>query len=194
MRIIAGSLKGRRLRTPTWPGLRPTSDRLRETLFNIVGPRLESARVLDGYAGTGAIGIEALSRGAAHVVFVDRDPRAVRLVAENLERCGVRNGYAIIRADLARGATPGGGRGFDLVMLDPPYEDPEAAVVVARAGAWLTAGGLLVLEHARRQPAPPVAGPLRHTRTVTSGDSALSFYEPTAAPLPEDDATTPSPR
>src|SRR5690348_2883385 len=89
MRIIAGSLKGRRLKTPTWAGLRPTSDKLRETLFNILAPRVAGARVLDGYAGTGALGIEALSRGAASVTFVERDRRAQGLIEENLARCGV---------------------------------------------------------------------------------------------------------
>ena len=88
MRIIAGELKGRRLKTPKWTGLRPTSDKLRETLFNVVAPRVEGARVLDYYAGTGAIGIEAISRGAAHVAFVDADPRALMLIAENLRHCG----------------------------------------------------------------------------------------------------------
>ena len=78
MRVIAGTLKGRRLQTPTWDGLRPTSDKLRETLFNVVAARVGEARVLDGFAGTGAVGIEALSRGAAHVTLVESDPRAVR--------------------------------------------------------------------------------------------------------------------
>src|SRR5881296_1647079 len=102
MRVIAGSLKGRRLKTPTWDGLRPTADKLRETLFNILAPRTAGARVLDGYAGTGAIGIEALSRGAAHVTFVERDRRAQALIAENLARCGIADGYAIIRASFDR--------------------------------------------------------------------------------------------
>ena len=88
MRIIAGELKGRRLKTPDWAGLRPTSDRLRETLFNILAPRIAGARVLDGYAGTGAVGIEALSRGAAHVTFVEQDRRAVQLIETNLRALG----------------------------------------------------------------------------------------------------------
>ena len=92
MRVIAGSFKGRRLVTPTWAGLRPTSDKLRETLFNVVAARVPGARVLDGFAGTGAFGIEAVSRGAAHVTFVDRDRRATALVAENLDRCRVEGG------------------------------------------------------------------------------------------------------
>src|SRR5207248_9150143 len=100
MRIIAGSLKGRRLNAPTWAGLRPTSDKLRETLFNILAPRVAGARVLDGYAGTGAIGIEAMSRGAASVTFVETDRRAQRLIEENLARCGTANGCVIIRASV----------------------------------------------------------------------------------------------
>src|SRR5262245_30855762 len=101
MRVIAGTLKGRRLDAPTWDGLRPTSDKLRETLFNIVAPRIGGARVLDGFAGTGALGLEALSRGASHVTFVERDRRAAALITENLEVCGIRDGYTIERGDLA---------------------------------------------------------------------------------------------
>ena len=82
LRIIAGALKGRRIDTPRWAGLRPTSDRLRETLFNILGPRIPGARVLDGFSGTGAVGLEAISRGAADVMFVDHDPRAIALHLE----------------------------------------------------------------------------------------------------------------
>src|SRR5512139_1349027 len=95
MRVIAGQFKGRRLKTPTWKGLRPTSDKLRETLFNILSPRVGGARVLDGYAGTGAVGIEALSRGAAHVTFIEKDRRAAALITANLATCGVEQGYTI---------------------------------------------------------------------------------------------------
>src|SRR5687768_14431847 len=120
MRIIAGRLKGRRLKAPAWEGLRPTSDRLRETLFNILAPRMDGARVLDGYAGTGAVGIEAVSRGAAHVTFVEQDRRAVALIEENLTACGVVGGYTILRGDVA---TVLAGLGtFDLILLDPPYD------------------------------------------------------------------------
>ncbi len=126
VRVIAGSLKGRQLTSPTWAGLRPTSDRLRETLFNVLSSRVAGARVLDGYAGTGAVGIEAISRGAAQVTFVEREPRALALVAENLARCGVLSSYAIIRATVARSVevlrndpafVP-----FDVIFLDPPYD------------------------------------------------------------------------
>jgi 16S rRNA (guanine966-N2)-methyltransferase len=183
MRIIAGTLKGRQLETPTWPGLRPTSDKLRETLFNIVAARVGGARVLDGYAGTGAVGIEALSRGASHVTFVEDDRRAQGLIARNLSRCGIREGYAIIRGSLARALTSLRGATFDLVLLDPPY-DEHAGEPIAIAGQHLASGGLLVLEHARRSAAPAVAGGLVRTRQVISGDSALSMYE--AGPVAPD--------
>ena len=101
MRVIAGRFKGRRLKTPSWTGLRPTSDKLRETLFNILAPRLEGARVLDGFAGTGAVGIEALSRGVAHVTFVEQDRRAAALIAANLDVCGQKQGYTIECGDVA---------------------------------------------------------------------------------------------
>src|ERR1051325_7109635 len=95
MRVIAGEFKGRRLETPTWDGLRPTSDKLRETLFNILASRIVGARVLDGFAGTGAIGIEALSRGASHVTFVEKDRRALALIARNLAICEEPQRYTI---------------------------------------------------------------------------------------------------
>ena len=127
MRVIAGALKGRRLKTPTWDGLRPTSDKLRETLFNMLAPRIAGARVLDGYAGTGAVGIEALSRGAAHVDVrraATGAPQA--LIAENLAHCGVADGYAIIRAQrrAARSQRWPPIAPFDIILLDPPYDDP----------------------------------------------------------------------
>ena len=100
MRIIAGEYKGRRLAAPTWDGLRPTSDKLRETLFNILAPRIEGARVLDGYAGTGAVGIEAISRGAAHVTFIENNRRAAALIASNLKECGIEGGYTIQCAEV----------------------------------------------------------------------------------------------
>jgi 16S rRNA (guanine966-N2)-methyltransferase len=176
MRVIAGSLKGRRLKAPTWDGLRPTSDKLRETLFNILAVRIAGARVLDGYAGTGAIGIEAISRGAARVAFVERDRRAQALIAENLAHCGVTDGYVIIRASVARAIDDLHGDPFDIMIFDPPYdEQPEDDL--ASAGERLAAGGVLVLEHPRRRPSREELGGLRRTRDVTSGDSALTFYE-----------------
>src|SRR4029434_1253625 len=105
VRVIAGSLKGRRLKAPTWDGLRPTSDKLRETLFNILAPRIAGARIVDVYAGTGALGIEALSRGALDVTFIEQDRRAQALIAENLAHCGISTGYTILRSDALRAVT-----------------------------------------------------------------------------------------
>ena len=179
MRIIAGTLKGRRLESPTWDGLRPTSDKLRETLFNILASRpggVVGVRVLDGYAGTGAIGIEAISRGASHVTFVERDPRAQALIAANLDRCGIANGYVIIRAsaDRAFADLAGAASIFDIVALDPPYD--QSAGEITAAASIVAPGGVLVLEHARRSKAPDAIGPLARTREVIAGDSTLSFY------------------
>ncbi len=145
----------------------------------MLAPRVAGARVLDLFAGTGALGIEALSRGAASVVFVEQDPRAAALVAANLRHCGLEQGCAIIRATAARalgtlrsrpGFTP-----FDIVLLDPPYDHaPESAL--DGVDAVVAEQGVVVLEHARRTPVPERAGRLVRHREIPSGDSALSFY------------------
>jgi 16S rRNA (guanine(966)-N(2))-methyltransferase RsmD len=176
LRIIAGSLRGRRLDVPDWAGLRPTSDKLRETLFNVLGPRIVGARVLDGYAGTGAVGIEALSRGAAHVTFVDSDRRAIRLIESNLERCGLNERYAIIRVDFARTPPLFTADPFDIVFLDPPYGKNEMTAALASAAALAVPGMLFVVEHAKRDAPPPQEGRLALTRDLASGDSGLAFY------------------
>ena len=176
MRIIAGRHKGRRLKAPSWEGLRPTSDTLRETLFNVLAPRVEGARVLDGYAGTGAIGIEALSRGAAHVTFIEKSRRAAALIAENLKTCGVEGGYTIQCAEVAAAldALPAADA-FDLILLDPPYDIENVSAALEVAARRVAAGGLVVLERAaRREPDAPAA--LRRTRDVKSGDSTLTFF------------------
>ena len=177
MRVIAGRYKGRRLAAPTWPGLRPTSDRLKESLFEILSSVLPGARVLDGFAGSGALGIEALSRGAADVVFVEQDGRAAALVERNLAHCGIAGGYAIIRAEfgLALRQMPAGSR-FDLALLDPPYDEPDLAAVLDQAAGRMAPGGVMVLEHASRRPVPERAGGFAAGRRVTAGDSAVTFY------------------
>jgi 16S rRNA (guanine966-N2)-methyltransferase len=184
VRVIAGTLKGRRLKAPSWEGLRPTSEKLRETLFNILAPRIGGARVLDGYAGTGALGIEAVSRGAAGATFVDDDRRAQALIADNLAHCGIENLCAIIRAKVGRAleslpADPAF-EAFDIVLLDPPYAPERRGhfdAILRAAGGILAPHGVVVLEHARRASVPETAGDLARTRTVDAGDSALSFYE-----------------
>jgi 16S rRNA (guanine(966)-N(2))-methyltransferase RsmD len=181
MRIIAGSLKGRRLKTPSWEGLRPTSDKLRETLFNILGARVQGARVLDGFAGTGAVGIEAISRGAAHVAFVEFDRRAAALIEENLTAAGVREGYTIYCSDLLSSlqGLPSGVE-FDVLVLDPPYDWADVEPALEAAGRHLASGGVLVLERSRRKE-PPVPASLTRVRDVKSGDSILTFFSARAA-------------
>ena len=189
MRIIAGTLKGRRLDPPNWEGLRPTSDKLRETLFNVLAPRMAGARVLDGYAGTGALGLEAISRGASHVTFVERERRAQQLIAGNIARCGIAEGYVIIRSSVLQAIDALRGEpSFDIVLLDPPYAGPRAPSgefseisndihdVLEAVGAIVKSDGVVVLEHARKRPPPAAAGTLVRSRELTSGDSALTFY------------------
>ena len=179
MRVIAGTFKGRRLLAPRWTSLRPTSDKVKETLFNVLAPEIRDVRVLDAYAGTGALGIEALSRGAQTATFIERDPRARDLIVENLAHCGILEGCAIIRASVTRGLdtlrqTPAFVP-FDIVLLDPPYE-LEAADALTGIEAVTRPGGLVVLEHARRRPSPDMVGHLVRTRELPSGDTALTFY------------------
>jgi len=175
MRVIAGTLKGRQIDAPKWEGLRPTSDKLRETLFNVIAPRIQDARVLDGFAGTGAVGIEALSRGAAHVTFVERDARAVALIETNLQRCGIADRYAIIRARFA-GTKLSESEAFDVIFLDPPYGAAELLSAIDAAEPLVQAPTLLIVEHARRDASPESRSGLVRTRLLTSGDSALSFF------------------
>jgi len=190
MRIVAGEFRGRALKSPKWEGLRPTSDRLRETLFNILGPSIQGASVLDGFAGTGAIGIEALSRGAARVVFVERDPRAVQLIDANLaplistERLAPlaasdRPKPVIIRAGFAEAVQRLAGEVFDVIVLDPPYAEHAAAEALEAALPLVSHGAAtrLIIEHGTRHTPPAGHSGVRLTRTVTAGDSALSFYE-----------------
>lgn len=175
MRIIAGIHKGRRLKAPTWDGLRPTSDKLRETLFNILAPRMAGARVLDVYAGTGAIALEALSRGASVAVCIERDRRAASLAEENRRTVGEEARCMIVRDDAVRAlATSLPAGPFDVIVLDPPYEQRDVADVLSRAANQRAEGAVMVLEHASRRP-PQVPPGLQVARTVTSGDSALSF-------------------
>lgn len=191
MRIIAGAHRGRRLATPDWPGLRPTSDRLRETLFNVLAPEVKGSRVLDVYAGTGAVGLEAHSRGAAAVTFIERDRRAVALLRRNAAQCDADACAIVAReaVEALRMALPGP---FDIVFLDPPYADPSRDAALPLAASHVAAGGVLVLEHATREAAPTTAGPLVRTRTLRQGDSSLTFYRQVAgeegeAPPADDD-------
>lgn len=179
MRIIAGEFRGRRLKAPTWDGLRPTSDKLRETLFNLLAPRIAGAAMLDLFAGTGAVGLESLSRGAAHAVCVEQDRRAAALIAQNAALCGVSDRCVIIRDTTERALQHRlDGMTFDVVVLDPPYDFEPLGAVLDATMRHLAPDGVVILEHAFRRAVPPVAG-ARQVRTVRSGDSALTIFEAT---------------
>ena len=176
MRIIAGTNKGRTLKAPKWDGLRPTSDKLRGTLFNILQSRVAGARFLDVFSGTGAVALEALSRGAVGATCVESDRRAAALIEENVSLCREKERCVIIRDVVERALLkplPGGP--FDIVVLDPPYDYAQLDAAVANAAAQRAEGGVVILEHASRV-TPPQPDGITLTRTVSSGDSALSFY------------------
>jgi 16S rRNA (guanine(966)-N(2))-methyltransferase RsmD len=183
LRVIGGERRGYRLRAPAGPRLRPTSDRVREALFDILSGRVEGARFLDLYAGSGAVGIESLSRGALECVLVESDRLAVRAIRRNLEVCGYVSRARVIRAllpeALGRLEAP---RSFDLVFVDPPYGDAGAGAVLERLarGDLLAPGAEVVLEHDRRDPAPDPRA-LTKFRSVRHGDTVLSFYRARAA-------------
>jgi len=154
MRVVGGQLRGRRLNTPRFPGLRPTADRLRESLFNILvhayGDPVTGARVLDLFAGTGALGLEALSRGAAFALFVDDAADARALLRENVASLGLGGVSRIFRRDATRLGPAHPNEPFSLAFLDPPYGKglAEKALVSARDGGWLVPAALVVVEEA----------------------------------------------
>ena len=175
LRLTGGEARGRRLKALRGLRTRPTSDRVREALFDILGARIEGARFLDAYAGTGAVGCEALSRGAGRAVFLERDPIALGLIAENL-KLGAWSGAAEIvegdaRAALRRLGTTG--KRFEIVYLDPPYDDPALAEVLALSARLLTPGGMVIVEH-RSSVAVELPDGLLPFRSYRHGDAALT--------------------
>ena len=180
MRIIGGDLKGRKLRPIRGISIRPTSDRLRESLFNILGDRVRNAVVLDLFAGTGALGIEALSRGAHSAVFVDRYKGALSAVEENLRQCGIQNRSRVVRWDIVRGLSciRGHRPPFTLVFMDPPYERNLAAPALnhlAESRA-LDTGSLIIVEHSVHEPAPDPHREWTITDQRRYGKSLVTFY------------------
>ena len=186
MRIIAGLYRSRRLAAPPGLSTRPTSDRLRETLFNVLAPRIQGAAFLDLYAGSGAVGLEALSRGAARVTFVERAPAALKVLRGNLARFGIGSGVrvhagsvgAFLRSAAATGAIT---ERYDVVFLDPPYDAAEeyAATFALLGGdvqGILASGAMAVAEHRRKQALDEQYGSLKRTRRLEQGDAALSFF------------------
>ncbi len=195
MRIIAGKYGGRKLKSPPSLKTRPTSDRLRETLFNILAPRIEGARFLDLCAGSGAVGIEALSRGAAHVTFVDQSRKMCGLIEESLAALKVddaevdidisealaflRNQTAKTTPSLTVGLPPPFVEPFDIIFFDPPYAaDYEAVLdyVGENTARLLTPDGVIIVEHYKKRELGEEFGLLRRNRALKQGDSTLGFY------------------
>lgn len=160
--------------------VRPTSDRLRETLFNVIAPRIEDARFLDLCAGSGAVGIEALSRSASHATFVDRSRRSCTLIEANLELCRVPEDQHVIYCSeayefLRQTTLPA----WDIVYFDPPYKQDylkTLGFLGANASKLLTGGGLVIVEHHHKNALPEIIGDLVRARVLKQGDSSLSFY------------------
>jgi 16S rRNA (guanine(966)-N(2))-methyltransferase RsmD len=183
MRIIAGTFRSRPLQAPAGLATRPSSDRLRETLFNVLAPRIEGAHFLDLYAGSGAVGLEALSRGAEHVVFVEHAPAALKVLQANLARLRLMAGFSIQSGSVGaylRLALPES-KQFDLVFLDPPYDETkEYATTLGLLGSaaanLLAVGAVVIAEHRRKERLEDCYGLLARTRLLEQGDAALSFY------------------
>jgi 16S rRNA (guanine(966)-N(2))-methyltransferase RsmD len=186
VRIVAGTHRGRPLVGPKGPGLRPTADRVRESLFNLLGQFFEGGEVLDLYAGTGALAFEALSRGMSRAVLVDPGAESARLVAENARALEMEGRVEFLRMPVAR-AVPRlaeEGRRFALVFADPPYAE-QVAAEVARAvgdGGLLAEGGTLVVEHGRREVAPDTVGGLQREDSRRFGDTVVSLYRTATVP------------
>jgi len=192
VRIIGGESRGRRLKAPRGRSVRPTSDRTREALFNMLADRVAGSRFLDLFAGVGAVGLEALSRGAERVVMVEASERAARAIEDNAGAVGVRERMTLIRGKAVpavRGLAAAGAK-FDVVFMDPPYRDrkalEQALAEVARPEGILTPDAVVVLEHSAHAAPPADAGILVAERSRRFGEGALTFFRPRSAEEPTD--------
>ena len=174
MRVISGSVRGRRLKTPENYDIRPTTDNVKESLFNIIQFDIEGRRVLDLFAGTGQLGIECLSRGADSVVFIDQSREAVKIIRENLKACGLS---APVLQQEALSYLRGCGS-FDLIFVDPPYDSGlyEPVLNVINSVDILSDGGIIVCESRRETPMPELAAPYHKRREYRYGKVKLTLY------------------
>jgi 16S rRNA (guanine966-N2)-methyltransferase len=177
LRVIAGELRGRRLRAPAGRATRPTSDRVREAAFGLLGPGSCRGRVLDLYAGSGALGIEALSRGAVHATFLERSRDALRVLRGNLTDLGLEERARVLPGGVSAGLDRLAGEParYDLAFADPPYGTEDLAALATRVAGLLVPGGDFVLERAAGETAPLVSGlALRKDRRY--GDTGITLY------------------
>ena len=192
MRVIAGAFKGRRLIAPKGNrDVRPTADRVKESVFSIVREQIIDANFLDLCAGTGNIGIEALSRGAKHVTFLERDPRCIQIIKQNLRTCGLAAGpqarHSLLRRDAVKGISylQKQDAAFEIIYFDPPYGTdleriPELYTIclaLFAENSLLRTGGTLLVEHAKRFVMPDKVGNLTRSRQAAYGDTVVSFYD-----------------
>ena len=180
MRVITGSARGRKLKTPENYDIRPTTDNVKEALFNIIQFDIEGRRVLDLFAGTGQLGIECLSRGAREVVFVDESPEALRLVKENLNACGLKG--TVLRQD-ALSYLRSGGR-FDLIFVDPPYDAGlyEPVLETINSVDNLSDGGIIICEARRERELPEMTPPYGKRREYRYGQVKICIYTKESTP------------
>ncbi len=193
MRVVAGELRSRRLHTVAGQDTRPTSDRARAGLFDWLGPSVDGARVLDLYAGTGALGIEALSRGAREAVFVERARSALQVLRRNLDELGLRDRSRVVEADLSRGLRPIAAKlgTFDLVLADPPYDgDPLSRLLADTALAEvLNPEAVVVTERSARTEPDEAASRLALRGSKRYGETAFDWWESAAAPAVTSEAS-----
>ncbi len=176
MRIIAGEARSRPIKAPKGQNTRPTQDRVRESLFNILAPRVEGARVLDLYAGSGALALEALSRGAAHAVLVEKAREAQLVAAENLKVLGFEGRAQLMKMPDTQALSALRGQQFDLLFLDPPYAMEVAPVVeIIAAYGLMDKDALMMIEHSGHNP-PVVGDAFEKTDVRRYGETQISFY------------------
>ncbi len=184
MRVVAGTKKGRRLKKPEGKNLRPTSARVREALLSILSHRIQGARVLDLYSGTGALGLEALSRGAHPVVFVENRVASARILRENVTRCGDDEQCVVIaqNVEMFLASPPAFGEPpmFDIVFADPPYHTTDLTQLLEQLSlsGKIVSRGVVILEHFVKRTVPSQVGSLTQTRQSRYGDTMLTFFQP----------------
>jgi 16S rRNA (guanine966-N2)-methyltransferase len=190
MRVIAGTHRSRILKTLKGLAMRPTSDRLRETLFNVLGPGVSGSRVLDIFAGTGAIGIEALSRGAVHATFIENHAPGVALIHKNLDSLKISSDATVLCADAVRGLETleaklkSRAHRYDYVFIDPPYAataDYSRVLKYLASSSLLAPSAIVIVEHRKSFTLDEFFGVLQRVRLLRQGDSALAFYRGVAA-------------